>query len=185
MSMENAILEHAAALRELSAAIKAMYAGRADALALPPDVDAETANHQRDFGADEKTSPAREADQSALDKAKAGTKKEKDADLENAVAKVEDGAKKPAPTAGTATDPAGSTEIQTSADAGAPTAPGDAEAAPINYEKDVRPLLLAAIKKGKRGEIEAFLAAEGVKKADELPAEKLPALFDLAQKLAA
>lgn len=160
MSMENAILEHAAALRELSAAIKAMYAGRGRALALPLDDDAETANHQCDFGADDKTSSAPD---------ETSTKQQKDAELEKAVAKVEADAKKE------------------TADEGSPTGTVDHgdEDKVLNYEKDVRPLLLAAIKKGKRGEIEAFLAGEGVKKADELPAEKLPALFDLAQKLAA
>lgn len=61
----------------------------------------------------------------------------------------------------------------------------EADATPLNYEKDVRPVLLAAIKKGKRAEIEAMLAKFGVTKADQLKPEQLAPALAEAQKLAA
>lgn len=170
MSMENAILEHAAALRELSAAIKAMYAGRADALGLPADQGGIIAGQVEQVAA----LPA-DAPRTVEGKAAKGP------ELENVVAKVEADAKNDAATAPRPADAA-------APNASAPVAPsdtGDAEAAPLDYAKDVKPLLLAAIKKGKRADIEAHLAEHGVKRADELPVEKLPELFALAQKLAA
>lgn len=176
MSMEDAILAHANALLTLAEALNNATAYRADLARQSIACDA--AGNAVAKAAETSASPtAREAIQESLDEARAG-RKTKDAELAAAVSKIESDAKKEGgdAEASGATSPengAGSVDV------------GDAEAAPLDYAKDVKPLLLAAIKKGKRPDIEAHLAEQGVKRADELSAEKLPELFALAQKLAA
>ena len=175
MSMENAILAHANALLTLAEALNNATACRADLAR--QSIAGDAAGNALAKAAETSASPtAREAIQESLAEARAG--RTKDAELDKAVSKVEDDAKNEggdaeAPGATSPENGAGSADV------------GDAEAAPLDYAKDVKPLLLAAIKKGKRADIEAHLAEHGVKRADELPAEKLPELFALAQKLAA
>lgn len=175
MSMEDAIREHGASMKELASALR-YAADRFNGIGFT------MARHAEASASANPT--AREAIQESLAKAvglalaKARAGRTKDAELDKAVSKVEDDAKNEGgdAEASGATSPengAGSVDV------------GDAEAAPLDYAKDIKPVLLAAIKKGKRAEIEAHLAAEGVKRADELPDEKLPELFALAQKLAA
>lgn len=178
MSMEDAILAHANALLTLAEALNNATAYRAD-LARQSIGDDAAGNAEAAEAADDSVldSAAREAIRESLDRART-ERKTKDAELDKAVSKVEDDAKNEGgdAEASGATSPengAGSVDV------------GDAEAAPLDYAKDVKPLLLAAIKKGKRPDIEAHLAQQGVKRADELSAEKLPELFALAQKLAA
>lgn len=179
MSMENAILAHAAALTELAAAIRSM--GTTVALStgtlggvtrVQGDLEVTGDVH---IGVDD-TRPASTVRgntkaEDAADKS-AGTKKRpdnKDAELEKAVEKVE------ADAAGKGDDTA-----QNAAEVDKQNAPAE-----LSYEKDIRPVLLQVVKGGKRGDVEAFLAEAGVKKADLLPAEKLPALLALGNKLAA
>lgn len=178
MSMENAILEHAAALRELSAAIKAMYAGRADALALSVDGGEQSDKVAGALRIIAGASPAEIL--TAATPAKGSTKKSEpkaDAELEQSVQKVESdaAAEKARIDADTKAAEANRTEVHL----------GDDVAPELDYAKDVRPVLLAAIKKGKRAEIEAHLAAAGVAKADQLKPEQLPAVLKLATQLAA
>ena len=156
MSMENAILEHAAALRELSAAIKMMYAGRGDALALP----ASQGGTVKEALA---TIAAAEPEQIL---AAVGSK---DAEIEHAVQKVEDEAK--------------AERKEAEDNQAGPT--GADDITPLDYAKDVRPVLLAAIKKSGKDTVAAMLQTFGVDKADKLTADQLPAALAAAQKLAA
>lgn len=178
MSMENAILEHAGALKELAAAIRSVGAG-ASPLAFAADL----------------------GDALLRDKAAelAAATKQRAAAAHEALKKDTDEVKKPTPAVGTATAAATSTATPTLGPAGASGDPDanvvkavSAEiekkgtvAADLDYAKDIRPVLLAAIKKGKRAEIEAHLAEAGVAKADQLKPEQLPAILELATALAA
>lgn len=182
MSMENAILEHAAALRELSASIKAMHAGRGDALALPASqgglVNQVVEKAAADAAKGEATSPARQAIQAALDAAKAGSTKaagKPDAELEQAVQKVEDSAaaEKARIDADTKAAEANRTEVHLEA-------PAD-----LDYAKDVRPVLLAAIKAAGKDTVATMLKTFGVEKADQLKPAQLPGAVAEAQKLIA
>lgn len=160
MSMENAILELAAAIRY--AADRNNGTGRALAAA-PVEEEKET------------TSPARQAIQSALDAAKAGTKQQQDAELEQAVQKVEEENSRHAER-----DEKAQKEEAAEQEAEKQNAPAD-----LDYAKDVRPVLLAAIKKSGKDAVAAMLATFGVDKADKLTAEQLPGALAEAQKLAA
>lgn len=167
MSIENAILEHAAAVRELSASIKAMYAGRADALALP-------ASQGGLVGA--AVQAAESAGLGTVVRAAAeigATKPQKDVELEQAAQKVEADAK---------IEEENSRHAERDEQAQKEEA---AELAVLVYEKDVRPVLLAAIKKAGKDKVAEMLARYGVDKADKLKPEQLPAVLAEAQKLAA
>lgn len=211
MSMENAILAHGEALRELAAAIKMMYAGKADALS--------AGGARVELGGGARGTTAEDA---AADFIPGKKNKYGDTELEQAVESVKKvvDAKKPAAGATESTTgsaPADEAEAKSTerkamdavvdankkaADAAekaridADTKAADTKAAeadrtevhmdtPLDYAKDVRPVLLAAIKAGKRAEIEAHLASAGVTKADLLKPEQLPATLKLAQKLVA
>lgn len=179
MSMEDAINNHAMALRELSAAIKAMHAGRADALALPAD--------QGGIG------------DVVREKVPLDTPPQKkegvDAELEQAVSKVEDDATltRSIPREEIEAAVAEAERKQRAADAAemdrinkAKGDQGGAEQAPeLDYAKDVRPVLLAVIKKVGKEKVAEIVKAFGVEKADQVPADKLAALLEQAQKLAA
>lgn len=185
MSLEDAINNHALALKDLAAAIRDTI-GTVSALSIS-------------CAAPSAITPARQAINEALEKARSSTKAGKTkpepdmaaVEKENErVAEAEAEAQRDnlaemdrinAEAAQAAADAAAAS----AGDPGTGTDAGGADQAELDYAKDVRPVLLAAIKKGKRAEIEAHLAKAGVKKADELPAENLPALLDLAQKLAA
>lgn len=172
MSMEQAILELAAAMREQAAAQResnevqrATSAGYEKAVMAygaavtqggagqdPIDTKAaELAEATATRAAAAKTAAAKDAA-----KNKAG-----DAELAQAVQKVEDDAK---------AEKAGATA-------------GDA--VQLDYAKDVRPVLLAAIKKAGKDEVQKLIGTFGVDKADKVPADKLGKLLDEAQKLAA
>lgn len=168
MSMENAILDHAAALRELSAAIKEMNAGRAAALQFSVGPMAQQA---------EKAVKAH-VQEIVGDKYVVETK---DAELEQAVQKVEGAAK---------ADAQKTVDEADAKSAAVKAAEQEAEAAAfdapnLDYAKDVRPVLLAAIKKAGKDTVAAMLKTFGVEKADKLTVDQLPAVLVEAQKLAA
>jgi hypothetical protein len=58
------------------------------------------------------------------------------------------------------------------------------ERAPLDYAKDVRPVLLAAIKKAGKGAVQSILGQYGVEKADKLDPKDYAAVLAAAQKLA-
>lgn len=167
MSMEQAILEHAAALRELAGAMRySADRNNGTGQVLAAHLEAERKGENVDPGdaivqdkaaelAAAKAERAEAARKAKAEDEKANAAKaqaEKDAELAAAVQKVEDEAK---------------------------------GAEPLDYHKDVKPALLAAIKAGKRGEVEAYLKKAGVDKADKLPVEALPAALQFAQELVA
>lgn len=194
MSMEDAIFDFAGAVRELSAAIKEMNAGRTNALTLPTPLGGTLAAQAAAVAASPVAAQAVAATaEKETEKARAAAMKldgEKNqatlnAELEQAVSKVEDDAKKLTPTADTATAQAGSTETATSGDAAAPSDDDSVSGEPLDYVKDVRPVLLAAIKKAGKEVVAAMIGKFGVDKADKLTPEQLPAVLIEAQKLAA
>lgn len=164
MSMENAILDHAAALRELSVAIRES----ADATRQGNEgykaaiVAYATASAPVGIPANDKPYP---------DSKPGAVEVKPDAEIEQAVQKVEADAKVTALPDDTAANTA---EVEKQ------NAPADLE-----YAKDVRPVLLAAIKKAGKDTVAAMLSTFGVDKADKLTAEQLPAALAAAQKLAA
>lgn len=184
MSMEQAILEHASALRELSAAIKSMYAGRAGALAIGLDLGgasdtsvvtaenkASIKNGGREMGADEAA---------ALRKGNAERAEVKpDAELEKAVSKVEKDAKpeakKPEEKTVTQTEP--------SQDDGQGSDDGLTE---LSYTADVRPVLLKLNKAKGADTLKALLKKFGAATGDKLTADQFVAvLADANAQLAA
>lgn len=177
MSLENAIHEHALALKELAAAIRATGSFIS---AMP--ITAPPADSSATVKGSTKTEDAAPADKKAGKAEK--PKADKTADKADAAAVTE--TKADASAGADVVDQATIDKVnQDAAAADAAAGAGDPDSAELDYAKEVRPMLLAAIKKGKRGEIEAHLAKAGVKKADELPAAQWPALLELATKLAA
>lgn len=182
MSLEDAINNHALALKDLAAAIRETV-GAVSSISIT--------------GGNAMVAPtAREAINEALDKARASTKADKPGKTarqdaaesipgEKDSAAVVDTSATDAARDATAVVHQVSKEIEAK-DSVAPDAKAeDVGGAELDYAKDVRPALLAAIKAGKRAQIEAHLARAGVKKADELPAAQWPALLDYAQTLVA
>lgn len=179
MSMENAILELAASLRYLADSNRRDLAGSAvliqasekvtDALVQDKAAELADATAQRAAAARdaEKKDAAANAEVQDGDVTQAIPREvieqaKKDAELAAAVQKVEDDAK---------AEKQGAT--------------AEADTVVLDYAKDVRPVLLLAIKAGKRPEIEAKLKEFGAAKADALKPEQLPAMLEFAQALAA
>lgn len=170
MSFENAILVHATALENLAAALAALTGTRADLAKV-----AEIADKAG-------------ADTAAVEKATAeieemGSKSAaKDAELEQAVQKVEKAATagKPKAKAETGAEKAKPAE---QSDSGAGSS--DDAAPALDYAKDVRPVLLAAIKKAGKDQVQALINGFGVDKADKVDPAKYGELLAGAQKLAA
>jgi hypothetical protein len=176
MSIENAILELAAALRyaaDISA--EATRANTAGYEAMSKAYLAASSGGGP-LVVEQKANPAREAVMAEVQKAI--TKKEKaaevkpDAELDQAVAKVEADAKKLAGAAeATKTDTAAST-------AGSAAAPDTDDAEPLNYDKDVKPALLAFIKANSQEACRKLLTDQfGVARATDLKVEQYPAVL--------
>lgn len=183
MSMENAILDHAAALRELSAAIKEMYAGRAATLALPVEQGGAGAKAARGAYYDEMVAKgavsaprAHEASDEAKEKVRNAPRRDpaneqkpeaepikQDAEMEKAVSKVEDNAKKEK--AGEKTS--GATSQESTGD----SFDNDALAAPLEYTRDVRPVLLQLSKAKGKDELLALLKKYGAKNGEAIKAD--------------
>lgn len=173
MSMENAILEHAAALNNLAESIRSAMSGGATIpveLEMTTTIDgkaAELAEATEKRAAAARELTAKDAQQNA---AKGATKehaaadniageKARDAELEQAVGKIE------------------STVAE--------KAQAELESYTLDYAKDVRPVLLAAIKKAGKDKVQALIATFGVDKADKVDPAKHGELLAGAQKLAA
>lgn len=164
MSIENAILAHAAALSELAAAVRALVDSSMGAVVaggqrIKGDTAAEAADKTetpeksikgtktKDTGKTESAETATgQVDKAALDKAVADAKAE---------TKTPD------------TPPAD--------DAG-----GEPE---MDYNKDVKPKLLAAIKRVGKEQVQALIKSFGAEKGDQVPVEKLADLLEKAEAL--
>lgn len=180
MSLENAILEHAAAIRELAAAfiqlsqVGAPVSQLREAYAAGKDVGKSVG--ARGPTADEK--PRGTTKNEAADN-QAKIEAERDAELEQAVTRVEADAKKNAGAADTQTSTAGDT-------AGSATgAAGTEQAEPLSYEKDVKPLLVEYARVTDKDTMTKYVRSFGVQKAPELPADKFAEIIAGAKNLIA
>lgn len=185
MSLEQAILDHAAAIRELAAAMtgSGRRVGMPAALAAPYIGGTGQAEVNAALDRDDKVQQA------------------KDAELEAAVAKVEDEATMTRSTpraqidaalaaaraekaaeakkaAGSKTAPAAPAAPSTSAPA-APSEPG----ASLDYAKDVKPTLVELVKIRTRDALVGLLAKYEAKNGESLTAEQLPLILADAQAL--
>lgn len=155
MSLENAILEHAGAMRELAAAVRALVDSTMGAVVAgtplrtgAEKVAADRVQGKTDGGKAESADTATgQVDRAALEQAVADAKAE---------------------------------EKRNKAEVDKANAPAD-----LDYNKDVKPALLTAIKKAGKAKVADLIATFGVDKADKVPAEKLGELLAGAQKLAA
>jgi hypothetical protein len=167
MSMENAILAHANALDNLANAIRAAFGGGGVSPITPA-----AAAHVSPVVAEAVKAGAAEDTKKA--RAKTDTKLaevQPDAELDKAVEKVEAAAQaeKGAETT------AGSSET------GGADSSGDA--APLDYNKDVKPALLAAIKKAGKEKVQALIKTYGVDKADQIDPAQFTDLLAKAKAL--
>lgn len=171
MSLENAILAHATALEKLAEAIKAAFgnvgtaalativpAGTKELVGVSgvkPDAELDEAVEQ----VEKASTPARKAINDALAAAKAGTKGK----------------------AGNAEKPAEEAKSDEQKGSGAGSSDEDAE--PLDYTKDVRPVLLAAIKKVGKDPVQELIKTYGVDKADKMDPAQYPDIVAKAQAL--
>lgn len=139
MSMEQAILEHAAALREVAEAIRKLGHGSA----IAANIEQRAAGYE------------------AIAAVPLAEKTNKPAE-------------NPAETA-TSEIKAVSEEIETK---------DTVDSNPLDFVRDVRPALLAAIKKAGKPAVQKLLADFGVEKADKLDPKDFPAVFVAAQEMA-
>lgn len=169
MSLEQAITDHAAAIRELAAAIRGT-ASAARVTGMLPVISAS-------YG---KTEPTDEEVDTEIDAAARSVEAQAKAELEKSVAKVEAAAKNEGKsTAGTATQAA---DTQTTAGA-ADTATAEAQTS-YDYTKDVAPVLTKVAQKS-RDSLVALLAKFGAKKGNELKADDYAAVLGAANELLA
>jgi hypothetical protein len=160
MSLENAILELAAALRDQAGAVNAQVAASRELLA---SYNSRYANAAGD-------AVVAEVQKNSSKKEKAAEVKP-DAELDQAVSKVEADAKKNVGAAeATKTDTA-------AASAGSATEPASS-GEPLNYDKDVKPALLAFIKANSQEACRTLLTNQfGVARATDLKPEQYPAVL--------
>lgn len=160
MSMENAILAHAAALSELAAAVRALVDSTMGAVVTGGERIKGTVETVRGSTAEEAA-----ADEVPGKKSRSGN---------TTVAEAGNDARDES-------TPADSAPQNTNAS----DAPSDEAGEPLNYDKDVKPVLMAAIKKVGRDKVQALIASYGVEKADKIPQDKLADVLGKAQKLVA
>ena len=166
MSLENAIADHAAAIRELAAAIL----GTASAARVTGMLPAMEAAYGKTEVKGTKQSEAAK-NQEAI---------EAERELEKSVAKVEAAAKNEGKSAaGTATAAA---DTQTTA--GAADTATDAAQTSYDYAKDVAPVLTKVAQKS-RDSLVALLAKFGAKKGNEIKADDYAAVLGAANELLA
>lgn len=189
MSIENAILVHAASLSELAAAVRALVDSNMGAVVaggarvtklenMVQDKAAELATTTEKRAATARASTAKDAKENAV---------KPDADLDAAVAKVEDNAtKSQAAKAKKDADAAASAaSSQTDgADSSDDVVDGLDDDDALDYIKDVRPVLLAAIKKAGKDKVQALISTYGVDKADKIEEAKWGDLLGKARALA-
>lgn len=161
MSMENAILAHAAALEKLAAAIQAAFAGGGT---IPVEIAMTTTVD----GVPQKATEAKP-----------------DAELDAAVSKVEDAAKEEKKTKGKPNAQAAPNPVDTAAPNTSGQGADSDDAEPLDYVKDVRPKLLAVIKKVGKEPVLAVIKQFGVEKAEHVDPAKFPELLAEVEALAA
>ena len=175
MSLEQAITDHAAAIRELAAAILGR-ASAAHVTGMLPIVEAQYGEAGYDHA-----KAAQEADKEIAAKVaakeKADEQAKQKAELEKSVTKVEAAAKNAASAAGTATAAA---DTQTTAGA-ADTATAEAQTS-YDYTKDVAPVLTKVAQES-RDKLVALLASFGAKKGNELKPEQYAAVLAAAKPI--
>jgi hypothetical protein len=156
--MENAILAHAAALTSLASAIEKAFAGGAPLSLgkMTEHVVVPAADAQE---VPESKTTAREAIQQALDAAKAETKK------------------------GKADPKKESTAETTTSDASPDGAGSSVDDAVLDYNKEVKPRLLAVVKKVGKEKLAALVKTFGVDRADAVDPAKFAELLTAAEKL--
>lgn len=177
MSLENAILDHAAALRELAAAFVTSATARNQASAVLEKAYAQSSSAAESKGHIEITISDEEK-QKIRDAAK------KDAELEEAVQKVEAEAKARDEKAD-AKKNAGAADTQTStggATAGSVEEQGSAD---LDYEKHVKPILIKLASAKGKPEMTALVQSFGVTKATELKGAQLAQIVAKANALMA
>ena len=173
MSLEQAINDHAAAIRELAYSISMIASGGSVTVGHARTVVA-PADSKELVAAAERKSP----NVGAL--ARHGVPQvQPDAELEQAVQKVEAAAKKNAGAVDTATSTAGGTA------GSAGEQGGTDQAEPLSYEKDVKPVLVKLAGAKGKDELTKLVKSFGVGKATELSAEQLPEVLEQANKLLA
>lgn len=188
MSLEDCIKDHAAAIRELAAAILGTASATRITVGHGPKIKGtitEPTDAQIDAeidAADKKAIGNAIAEVKGTTKAEAAKNQEAleaERELEKDVAKVEAAAKNAASAAGTATAAA---DTQTTAGA-ADTATAEAQTS-YDYAKDVAPVLTKVAQKS-RDNLVALLAKFGAKRGNELKADDYAAVLADANKLLA
>lgn len=170
MSLEQAILDHAAAIRELAAAF--VQSQQNSAAALAKLQEAYAAGTPREEAAANQAQ--RDAEIEAVQKVDAD-------DIKKAVEKVEADAK-----AETGKSDAGSAAQQPSGDtAGSAKEKAGIEQKALDYETDVKPVLVKLASAKGKDELTKLIKSFGVAKATELNAEQLAQALDQAKKLLA
>lgn len=155
MALEQAILELAAGMKEMAAAIRSAVGARGVEVTAQLESTQLSTETTAETGATKAAEPEKKEDTKAESEPAAS---DKTADVIKAV----------------------SDEIETKG-----TVMSDGDIAALDYAKDVRPVLLAAIKKAGKETVAAVLKKFGVDKADQLKVEQLPAVLAEAQKLVA
>lgn len=168
MSLENAILEHAAAIRTLAENIVLAAVSRNKDAALLLESNRAIANGQI-------AAALGDAATAVADVVKE-TGAQPDPELEKAVANVEAAVKDMAESE--AKKPAGAAESKAPANtAGSATAPDTTDAAPLDYAKDVTPKLLAFIKAHGKPAFVQLLSEFGATSGAQLKPEQYPAIL--------
>jgi regulator of protease activity HflC (stomatin/prohibitin superfamily) len=195
MSMENAIEQHASALNNLAEAIRTAFGGLAALANIGQQFQSVSAGGAQVKDVETKdiiNTKAAELAAATAERAKlAQTKQVEDAELEQAVKKVE--ADATATRALTKEEKAAAAKAKKDAEAAASAASSetdgadssDDDGAVLDYVKDVRPVLLAAIKKSGKETVAEMVKTFGVDKADKIDPAKYGELLAKAEKLAA
>lgn len=172
MSMENAIENHASAITKLAEALVTVFGGLAalaaggGRLALENTTVADTKPAATVKGTTKKE---------AADNQAAVEKERADAELEKAVEKVE------ADT--TMTQSISREEIEQAKADAAKAAAGDPDGTPLDYHKDVKPRLLAVIKRVGKPPVLELIKSFGVEKAESIDPAKFADLLTKAEAL--
>lgn len=179
MSMENAIENHAAAITKLAEALVKVFGGlaalSASSGAMVVGDNTTAADTKAPKGVKGPTQQQVADNQAAIEKERADAEAKEEQALEKAVAKVEADAKKSA----------GSAAAETSGSADPATEQGgSADDAELDYNKDVKPHLLAKIKVVGKEKVLAVIKTYGVEKGDQVAPEDLPELLAKVNALA-
>jgi hypothetical protein len=175
MSMENAIEQHAAALNNLAEALRSAFDGLAALANLGKQLQTGGVQHTTLAAAAESVKAQADEDtKKTRAKAEKAEPLKKDAEVEQAVEKVEADAKKDVQTAPSPADTAAPNTSSPDA---------DSDETPLDYNKDVKPALLAAIKAKGKEAVQALIKSYGVDKADQIDPAQLGDLLAKAKAL--